>query len=99
MGIGSLFRNLFGGSGEQEVPEQAPEEYNGYTIVPQPQPEGEQFRTAGTIRRQFEDGPREVRFVRADLHSGLEAAVQHSLSKGRQIIDEQGEQMFTAERV
>lgn len=100
MGIGSIFSRLFGGSREgPAVPEQEPEDYNGFLIVPRPQAEGGQFRTAGTIRKEVDGQPREVGFVRADLHPTLDAAVQHSLAKGRQIVDEQGERMFSAERV
>ena len=36
----------------------------------------------------------EHRFIRADRHASLEEAVEFSLSKGRQIVDQQGERIF-----
>ena len=37
---------------------------------------------------------KEHRFVRAEMHSSREAAVEFSIAKARQLIDEQGERLF-----
>jgi len=41
---------------------------------------------------------REHRFIRAYRFAGLDEAAQVALSKGRQIVDEQGERVFNNER-
>lgn len=94
MGLGSLLGKLFGGGGQRQG---EAVEYQGYTIVPAPMSQGGQFITAGVIRKDFPDGPREQNFVRADTHQSFDAACDHAVSKGRQIIDEQGERLFQSE--
>jgi len=37
---------------------------------------------------------KEHKFIRADRFAGLDDAVEVSLSKGRQIVDEQGDRLF-----
>jgi hypothetical protein len=55
---------------------------------------GGQFLTAGIIAKDFPDGRREHRFVRADTHSSADQAHDFAIVKGRQIIDEQGDRLF-----
>lgn len=91
MALGKLFGKLFGGSaGGGAAAEEAPVEYQGFQIVAAPIEEGGQYRTAGFIRLEVEGELRESRFIRADNHTARDAAVEHSISKARQIIDEQG---------
>jgi hypothetical protein len=72
-------------------------EYKGYRIRPTPYQAGSQYQTSGTIEKDFPSGTREHRFVRAESHPSKEDAVEFSLVKGRQIIDQQGDRMFEAE--
>ena len=66
-----------------------------FTIIrAMPYKEGGQFQTAGTISKEIDGAVKEYKFVRADRFSTLEEAADLSLSKGRQIVDEQGERMF-----
>lgn len=99
MGLGNLFKSLFAGSGSgsdddktkktaQAVAET--EEYKGLTIEAAPIKEGSQFRTAGFISGELDGQTCRVPFIRADNSTDQQAAVDHSLAKGRQIIDEQG---------
>jgi hypothetical protein len=37
---------------------------------------------------------KEHKFIRADRHASYEDAVEFSLSKARQIVDQQGERVF-----
>lgn len=74
-------------------------QYRGYTIEAEPIYEGGQFRTAGFISREENGETRRVQFIRADQHSDVQSAIDHSLSKGRQIIDEQGEDLLTRSRL
>jgi hypothetical protein len=89
----SLFGKLGGSGGGAEAEGEAVE-YNGYMIHPTPYAEGGQYQTAGRIVKVFESGPREHRFVRAEKHPSREDAESFSVTKARQIIDEQGDRMF-----
>lgn len=70
-------------------------EHGGFTIRAEPyRAEGGQFQTAGTVVKVIDGETREHRFVRADRFAGIEDATQFALSKGRQLVDEQGERLF-----
>ena len=69
-------------------------EYNGYRIRPAPYRSDGQFQTAGTIEKDFPEGMKEHRFVRAEAHPSRDAAVAFTIAKGKQIIDEQGDRVF-----
>jgi hypothetical protein len=90
----SLFGKLGGGGGDGAAAEGEAVEYNGYMIHPAPYSEGGQYQTAGRIVKVFEGGPKEHRFVRAEKHPSKEDAESFSVTKARQIIDEQGDRMF-----
>ncbi len=95
--LGGLMKKLFGGGGGDEAggkPLGDPVEHKGCTIQPITMHKGGQFLTAGIITKEFPDGPREHRFVRADTHSAAETAHDFAIVKGRQIIDEQGDRLF-----
>ena len=46
--------------------------------------------TAGFISGEVNGEAKRVQFIRADQNSDLQAAIDHSLAKASQIIDEQG---------
>lgn len=71
-----------------------PENYNDYTITPAPLSSGGQFNTAGVISRAFGEEVKEHHFIRADTHASAQEAAKHSLTKAKQIIDEQGDKIF-----
>ena len=99
MGLGDFFRKLTGGgsgSGGTD-PVGDPVEYQGFTIRPAPKAQGGgQFLTAGIISKKFGDGDevKEHHFIRADTHTSRDSASDHAISKGKQIIDEQGDRVF-----
>ena len=93
MGLGSFFSNLFGG-GSNEPPAGEGVEYQGYTIRPTPQRRNGQFQTVGIIEKTFPDGPKTQQFIRADTHASYDDACAHIVSKGQQIINEQGDRLF-----
>ncbi len=103
MGIGSIFKNMFGGGnaeqGEPVMTVAASEEYNGFLIEATPMEEAGQFRTAGTISREVDGIKKSVRFIRADNSTDREHSANHALAKGRQLIDEQGERLLERELV
>jgi hypothetical protein len=96
----SFLKSLFGlGGGKEEAKgpgATAKEaEHKGFIIRATPYKEGGQYQTAGTIVKEIGGEMKEYKFVRADRFSTLEEAADLSLSKGRQIIEEQGERMFS----
>jgi len=89
-----LWDRLMGArSGAEEVAAEAVE-YKGYRIRPAPYQSGSQYQTAGTIEKEFPTGLKEHRFVRAEAHPSKDDAVEFSVLKARQIIDQQGDRMF-----
>ena len=71
-----------------------PIEYKGYRIRPTPYPSRGAYQTAGTIEKQVGGELKEHSFVRAETHPSRDQAIEFSIAKAQQIIDEQGERMF-----
>ena len=98
MVIGKWLGRLLGGGGEEggaAVKASAAVEYRGYQITPQPIRQGGQFLTAGTISKEFPEGRKEHRFVRADTHSSEEDARNLMVQKAQRLIDEVGDRLFS----
>ena len=98
--LGGLIKKLFGDGGSHGDGRGAEKalgdavEHKGCRIQPTAMQKGSQFLTAGTITKDFPEGPREHRFVRADTHASADQAHDFAIVKGRQIIDEQGDRLF-----
>lgn len=94
----SFFKKLFGGGGEESSASEAKvageAEHRGFAIKATPFKSDGQYQTCGVISKEINGEVKEHRFIRADRFSGLDDVVQLTLSKGRQIIDEQGERLF-----
>lgn len=86
----SLLKRLFG-SGDAKAPATEPTEYKGFQITPQPAKEGSQFRIGALIEK---DGKSHT-LIRADMLGDIAAANEASIGKAKQMIDEQGERIFT----
>ena len=87
---------LTGASGTADSgPPAAIVEYKGFRIKPAPYRAGEVYQTAGTIEKDGPEGVRQHRFVRADTHPNRDDAVAFAISKAKQIIDLQGERIFS----
>lgn len=95
----SFFKKLFGGGGEQAEAGGdkvlGEESYKGFIIKAIHMPAGSEMQLAGTIEKEIGGELKTYRFVRADRMSNREDLVAIALSKGRQIIDEQGEKIFS----
>ncbi len=72
--------------------------YKDVTITPAPLPEGGQFKTAGTISQIVDGEEKKTEFIRADNHTTVDAAIEHSINKAKQIVDERGASLFNSER-
>lgn len=93
----SFLKSLFGlgGKTENEAPSTHKQaEHNGFTIEARPYKESGQFQTAGLITKTVDGVRKEYKFVRADRFTTLEEAADFALTKGRQIVDEQGDRLF-----
>lgn len=98
--MASFFSKLFGfsgGSDKQAEPAAGKaENYADCVIRATPMREGAQYRLAGVIEKTMPDGATKVRnFIRADLFSSEQDAVDSALRKGRQIVDEQRSALFS----
>lgn len=95
----SFLKNLFSrSSAGNESPFGAPGEavsYKGFRIRPAPYPSKGQFQTAGIIEKVDENGTREHRFIRAETHPSRDDAATFAIAKAKQIIDEQGDRLFS----
>lgn len=95
MAIGNLFKSLFGGSSRGSGKSAAESiDYKGFTIEAAPIAEGSYFRTAGYIIGEVNGESKRIQFIRADQHSSEQAAIDHAIGKGQQIIDEQGAKLL-----
>jgi hypothetical protein len=92
----SFFKKLFGGGDAAPAQPKAGKqvEYKGFIIEAAPYSESGQYQLAGFIRKEIGGAMKEHRFVRADRFAALDDAVEIALSKGRQIVDEQGDRIF-----
>lgn len=90
-----LLSRLFGGGGkETPAPRGEAVEHNGFLIYPEPIRQGGQFLTAGTIAKDYPEGRKEHRFIRADTHSSAEDAGRLMVQKAQRLIDELGDRLF-----
>jgi hypothetical protein len=53
-----------------------------------------QYQTAGVITKEVGGTVKEHKFIRADRHASYEDAVEFSLAKAKQIVDQSGERIF-----
>lgn len=94
MALGNFFKSLLGGAAQTtEVSE--PVDYKGFKIEAMPLDEGGKYRTAGYISGELDGESKRVQFIRADENADRQMAVDHSIAKARQIIDEQGDKLLT----
>ena len=93
----SFFKKLFGGRSEEPSPAGPAKEveHNGFKIAATPFKSEGQYQTCGVVSKEIDGVLKEHRFVRADRFAGLDDAVEVSLRKGQQIVDEQGERIFS----
>jgi hypothetical protein len=95
----SFLKRLFGG-GSGETAAAGPGapakqmEHKGFTISATPFKADGQYQTSGTVSKEIDGVMKEHRFIRADRFASLDDAVDVSLRKGVQLVDEQGERLF-----
>ena len=95
----SFLKRLFGGGGGEanEAASAKPAkqvEHKGFLISATPYKAEGQYQTCGVVSKEVDGVMKEHRFIRADRFAGLDDAVDISIKKGIQLVDEQGERMF-----
>ena len=95
----SFLKKLFGIGGAGERGGSQPEaseaqDYKGFTIRATPFKTEGQYQTCAVITREVDGVSKEHRLIRADRFAALDAAVDISFRKARQMIDEQGDRLF-----
>ncbi|CAN7696198.1 HlyU family transcriptional regulator [Mesorhizobium amorphae] len=96
----SFLKRLFGGGGGDHVDEPksaAPAkqvEHKGFLISATPYKAEGQYQTCGVVSKEVDGVVKEHKFIRADRFAGLDDAIDISIKKGIQLVDEQGERMF-----
>lgn len=97
----SFLKKLFGGGGgnaaegaEDGAKALKQVEHKGFVIRATPFKSDGQFQTCGVISKEVDGVAKEHRFIRADRFASIDDAVDVSIRKGQQMIDEQGERMF-----
>lgn len=91
MSLGKFFKSLLGAGAVSQPEPSDPIDYKGFKIEAAPINEDGKYRSSGFISGELDGEVKRVRFIRADQNADLQAAVDHSLAKARQIIDEQGQ--------
>ena len=93
----SFLKKLFGLGGGSSQPASLPERsepYEGFEIRATPYEEEGKFQLCGVISREVDGVLREHRYVRADRFATIDDAIEMTLFKGRQIIDQTGDRLF-----
>ena len=87
----SWLSRLFGGTSGADSAATTAEDYKGFRITPTPIREGGHHRISARIEK---DG-RVHELIRADTTTDRDEAASLSLAKARQMIDEQGDRLFS----
>ncbi|MDB5529085.1 MAG: hypothetical protein JWR51_2188 [Devosia sp.] len=96
----SFFSKLFGGgdkaastpAGDKALDQ---ESYKGFLIKAIEMRAGSEYQLAGTIEKEIGGELKTYKFVRADRMSSKDDLISMALGKGRQIVDEQGDKIFS----
>lgn len=96
----SFLKKLFGGGASSAEPQGdkvlGEESYKDYLIKAIEMKAGSELQLAGIIEKSIDGELKTYRFVRADRMGSRDDLVALALSKGRQIIDEQGDGIFAS---
>jgi hypothetical protein len=69
--------------------------YGDCTIYAEPQKEGGQYRLAGRIEKTVGEDVLVRNFIRADMFSSSDDAIECTVRKAQQIIDQNGSSLFS----
>lgn len=89
----SILSRLFGGKTPEPATE-AVSEHNGFRIYPNPAKESGGYRIGARIEKVIDGETKVHHLIRADTIAAMDEAVDASVSKAIQVIDEQGDRLF-----
>jgi hypothetical protein len=87
----SIFSKLFGGGEKSEL---QPVSYKGFDIFPVLIAEGGKYRLSARIEKIINGDRKTYALIRADVFESRDQAESFSITKAKQVIDEQGECIF-----
>ena len=94
----SFFKKLFGGGSASAEPAGdkvlGEDTYKGFLIKAIKMKAGSELQLAGLIEKEVGGELKTYRYIRAERMASRDELAALALVKGRQIIDEQGEQIF-----
>lgn len=92
----SFLKKLFGGGGSDSSGPKTldSEDYQGFTIKAIEMRAGNEYQLSGSVEKEIDGEVKVHTFIRADRLSSADQAGNAALAKGRQIVDEQGDQLF-----
>lgn len=102
MALGNLFKSLLGGESKPSEPKELQcdaFDYEGFKIEPAPIVEDGKYRTAGYISGELDGETKRIQFIRADQNSDQQLAIDHSISKAKQIVNEQGKKLLNQQQL
>lgn len=88
----SLLSKLFGGG--KEPPKEEAVEYGGFRIYPEPSKEAQGYRIGARIEMDKDGEVLVHNLIRADTISDHGVALQASVDKAKQMIDQVGKDIF-----
>ena len=91
----SFLKKLFGGGG-RDAPAKSAEavEYKDFRIFADPSKEAGGYRVGARIEKELGGETKTHTLIRADTIQSLDDAIEVSVAKAKQMIDEQGERLF-----
>ncbi|OWK23953.1 hypothetical protein AJ87_26515 [Rhizobium yanglingense] len=95
--LSSIFSMFSGGGKSAEAsagPKGEPQLYADCAIYAEPRKEGVQFRLAGRIEKTVGGEVLVRNFIRADMFSSSDDAIECTVRKAHQIIDQHGPSLF-----
>ena len=88
----SILSKLFGGGSKSREPE--PELYNDYRIYPAPEKESAGYRIGARIEKEIGGEVKVHHMIRSDTYGSEDIALEASVTKARQVIDQLGDTIF-----
>lgn len=92
----SILSRLFGGKGGGSAETSAePVLHEGYRIFAEPVKEASGWRLNARIEKEIAGETKVHQLIRADTFDGKDAAIEATIAKAHQVIDQMGEQIFS----
>ena len=87
----SLLSRLFG---KTQAKEPDPESYKEFLIFPSPVKEASGYRIGARIEKEIDGEIKTHQMIRADTYGSVDVAIEASITKSRQMIDQMGDRIF-----